>query len=84
MRPELAALTRERDTWIRELQNAHWRAEAYELAARDQPRNLASAHERQAETAASLAFARDRYSSRHAGRAQPEPAGRNVHDTWVW
>lgn len=83
MRPELAALLRERDSKISELTRAHQLAQALEWAARDRPWRVASAHERQVEQAAARSFAMDLRRGRFL-RAEPESAGRDVHQTWIW
>jgi len=59
VRPELAALLRERDSKIGEMTRAQQLAQALERAARDQPQRAATAHERHLEEAASRAFAMD-------------------------
>jgi hypothetical protein len=83
MRPELAALLRERDSKVRDLTRAHQHAQALEWAARDQPWRIATAHERQVEQAAARAFALDLGKGRFLG-ADPEPAGRATADIAIW
>jgi hypothetical protein len=81
--PELAALMRERDARIAEVTRAHQRAEALEWAARRQPANVATAHQRQLEQAAARAFATDLGRGRFL-RDDPADAGRATMDIAVW
>jgi hypothetical protein len=81
--PELAGLERERDARIAELTRVHHLAEAYAMAERDRPGRIASARERAAGQAAARSFAAD-LGRGHFLRAEPEPAGRDVHSAWRW
>jgi hypothetical protein len=83
VRPELAALVRERDAKISDLTRAHQKAEAYELAERNRPKYIASAHERQMETAALRAFAKDLGRGRRVA-SQPPTAGRPTEDVFLF
>lgn len=83
IRPELAALTRERDNRIAELTREHHLAQAYEWAAKDRPGRLVTAHERAVEQAAARSFAMDLGRGRFL-RSDPADAGRDVHDAWIW
>lgn len=83
LRPELAALARERGRKVQELTRAHQHAEALEWAARRQPLNLVSAHERADEQAAARAFAADLGRGRFL-RADAGQAGRPTEDIAVW
>jgi hypothetical protein len=80
---ELVALEQECADKIDAILRAHERAQALERAARRQPQQVASAHERAIEAAAARSFARDLGKGRHL-RAEPEPAGRDVRSAWSW
>jgi len=81
--PELAELQRERDWRISELQRAHWKAEAYARAVREQPGRVATAHERQVERAAARSFAMDLGRGRHL-RDDPADVGRATSDVFMF
>jgi hypothetical protein len=83
IRPELAALTRARDSKISALTRTHQRAQALEWAAQDQPGRLVSAHERAVEHAAARSFATDHGRGRFL-RDDPGQAGRDTMDIAVW
>lgn len=83
LRPELAALARERDRKVQELTRAHQHAEALEWAARDQPLNLVSAQERADGQAAARAFAADLGRGRYLPSG-PGQAGRPTQVIAVW
>jgi hypothetical protein len=83
VRPELAGLIRDRNAKVNALNRAHWRAEAYERAARDQPVPRVTAHERAVEKAAARSLQIDLGRGRHL-RDDPADVGRHVHDTWIW
>jgi len=82
--PALVQLELEAERKVSEIVKAHQRAMALERAARRHPATVATAHERALEQAAARSFARDRYGSRHAGRAEPEPAGRPTSGLADW
>jgi hypothetical protein len=83
IRPELAALMRERDNRIAELTRAHQLDQAYEWAAKDRPGRIVTAHDRAVEQAAARSLQADLGRGRHL-RDDPADAGRDVHDTWIW
>ena len=81
--PGLVRLEQECADKISTLEKTHQRAQALERAARAAPQRQVTAHERAAGQAASHAFARDLGHGRFL-RADPEPAGRDVHHLANW
>lgn len=81
--PAIAQLEAQCTAEVDALMKAHWRREAYERAAREQPKYLASAHERAVESAALTAFARD-LGRGHRTASQTPTAGRSVHDAFYF
>jgi hypothetical protein len=79
----MARIEAQRDAEIQELTRAHQLAEAYELAARDQPYRRASAHERAVEKAAARSFANDLGRGRHL-RNDPADVGRATSDAFMF
>jgi hypothetical protein len=81
--PQLAALERERHARIRHLEREHYLADAHRQAARDRPRRIATAHERQVERAAARALAMDLGRGRFL-RDEPADVGRPTSDIAIW
>ena len=83
LRPELAALARERDAEILELTGNARHAAELERAARLAPQRQATAQERQVQRSVVDDLCKD-LRRHHFVRAEPEPAGRDVWSTWNW
>lgn len=82
--PALAQLDLECEREIKAVLKAHYEAAAYARAARDisSGRAQARAQERHRAQVTLTAFAQDLGRGRRS--EAPEPAGRSVHDTWIW
>lgn len=83
VRPELAALMRERDARIADLTRAQQRARALEWATREAPQRAVQAAERQTEQAALRALSRD-LPGRSRWYEQPRRPGRGTADIGIW
>ena len=81
--PGLVKLEIEAEQKVTAILKAHERAQALERAARRQPQQVATAHERAIARAALRSLAADLPGRRHR-HAEPEPAGRDVRSTWAW
>lgn len=68
---------------IAALEKPHQLAQALEWSAQSAPQRQVTAHERAVEQAAARAFGMDLGRGRFL-RADPEPAGRDVHQKWIW
>ena len=81
--PAIARLEAERDARINAVMKAHWKAEALDRAAREQPKYIASAHERAVESAALTAFANDLRRGQRGVSPAPT-AGRPTEDVFLF
>lgn len=81
--PGLVRLEQECADKISALEKKHQRVQALEGAGRRAPQRVATAHERAVGQAAARAFAMDLGRGRSL-RADPEPAGRDIHQVWSW
>jgi hypothetical protein len=82
--PALAKLQADCEREVQSVVKSHQLAAAYERAARDQASGRAQMHaqERHQGQQNMAAFAADLGRGRYL--SGPEPAGRTVHDTWIW
>lgn len=81
--PAIARLEAERNAKVKALMNAYWKADALDRAAREQPKYIASARERQLESAALTAFAND-LGRGHRTSSQTPTAGRDTRDVFIF